>query len=155
LYTIFRASILFTILTACSPVLEINRWNPKELDQPVGYSQIVTVEGAKTLVFLGGKGGLNPDGSIPETLAEQSKLTWKNIEIALNAAGATRRDVVEIQIFIVNLGGINPEPVYQDVRDFFPHGHKPVSMVVGVNALAIPTLKMEINVKAVIPKARR
>ena len=151
---ILRICILSIILGGCSPTLEINRWNPKELDQPIGYSQIVTVDGAKKLIFLGGKGGLNADGSIPDTLSEQSKLTWENIEIALNAAGATRKDVVEIEIFIVNLEKIDPEPVYQDVRDFFPKGHKPVSMVIGVSALAIAKLKMEINVKAIISRTR-
>ena len=130
--------------------LEIKRWNPEGLDQPIGYSQVVTINGTGKIILLGGKAGLRPDGFIPETLAEQSKLTWENIELALNAAGATRKDVVEIQIYIVNLAEINPEPVYQDVRNFFPSGHKPVSMVIGVSALAIPELKMEINVRAII-----
>jgi len=130
--------------------LEIKRWNPEGLDQPIGYSQVVTINGNGKIILLGGKAGLRPDGFIPETLAEQSKLTWENIELALKAAGATRKDVVEIQIYIVNLAEIDPEPVYQDVRNFFPSGHKPVSMVIGVSALAIPELKMEINVRAIV-----
>ncbi|MDE0487644.1 MAG: Rid family hydrolase, partial [Gammaproteobacteria bacterium] len=68
---------------------------------------------------------------------------------ALKAAGATREDVVEIQIYIVNLENVDPTPVYQDVRDFFPAGHKPASMVIGVSALAYPGLLVEINVRAV------
>ena len=102
------------------------------------------------MILLGGKAGLKPDGFIPETLAEQSKLTWENIDLALKAAGATREDVVEIQIFIVDLANIDPQPAYQDVRNFFPTGHKPVSMVIGVSALAIPELKLEINVRAIV-----
>jgi len=130
--------------------LEIKRWNPEGLGQPVGYSQVVTVEGSGKLVLLGGKAGLTADGQIPETLAEQSKLTWENIDLALKAAGAKREDVIEIQIYIVDLANIDPNPAYQDVRDFFPAGHKPVSMVIGVSALAIPELKMEINVRAIV-----
>lgn len=144
---------LFTVL-AMVPVamadVEIKRWNPEGLSQPEGYSQLVTVEGNGKLVLLGGKAGLKPDGFIPETLAEQSKLTWENVDIALKAAGARREDVVEIEIFIVDLANIDPTPAYQDVRDFFPKGHKPVSMVIGVSALAIPELKMEINVRAIV-----
>ena len=102
------------------------------------------------MVLLGGKAGLTADDHIPETLAEQSTLTWGNIDLALKAAGATREDVVEIQIFIVDLANIDPTPAHQDVRNFFPAGHKPVSMVIGVSALAIPELKMEINVRAII-----
>lgn len=136
--------------TAAQADLEIKRWNPEGLGQPVGYSQVVTIEGSGKMVLLGGKAGLRADGSMPETLAEQSKLTWENVDIALKAAGASREDVVEIEIFIVDLANVDPGPVYQDVRDFFPVGHKPVSMVIGVSALAIPDLKMEINVRAVV-----
>ena len=39
--------------------------------------------------------------------------------------------------------------MYQDVRNFFPAGHKPASMVIGVSALAYPGLLVEINVRSV------
>ena len=147
--------VLAAVAAALSPAhavaeLKIKRWNPEGLGQPVGYSQVVTIEGTGKMVLLGGKAGLTADGHIPETLAEQSKLTWENIDLALKAAGATREDVVEIEIFIVDLANIDPNPAYEDVRNFFPAGHKPVSMVIGVSALAIPELKMEINVRAIV-----
>jgi len=149
---LFVASVVIGVMsmTSANADVTIKRWNPEGLSQPDGYSQLVTVEGNGKLVLLGGKAGLRPDGSIPKTLAEQSRLTWDNIDLALKAAGATREDVVEIQIFIVDLANINPEPAYQDVRDFFPKGHKPVSMVIGVSALAIPELQIEINVRAIV-----
>ena len=142
-------ALAFMPLSAQADVT-IKRWNPEGLGQPVGYSQVVTVEGTGKLVLLGGKAGLRPDETMPDTLAEQSKLTWENIDLALKAAGASREDVVEIQIFIVDLANVDPNPAYQDVRDFFPTGHKPVSMVIGVSALAIPGLLMEINVRAIV-----
>lgn len=149
---VFVAAALAALFNAGAAMadLEIKRWNPEGLSQPDGYSQLVTIEGKGKMVLLGGKAGLRPDGSIPETLAEQSELTWNNIDLALKAAGATREDVVEIEIYIVDLANIDPEPAYQDVRDFFPAGHKPVSMVIGVSALAIPELKLEINVRAIV-----
>lgn len=143
------AALALTSFSAQAEVV-IKRWNPEGLGQPVGYSQVVTVEGTGKLVFLGGKAGLRPDDTMPETLAEQSKLTWENIDLALKAAGASREDVVEIEIFIVDLANVDPNPAYQDVRDFFPAGHKPVSMVIGVSALAIPGLLMEVNVRAIV-----
>ncbi len=148
-FAIMAALAVWSPLSAMAEI-EIKRWNPEGLDQPVGYSQVVTIEGSGKMILLGGKAGLKPDGFIPETLAEQSKLTWENIDLALKAAGATREDVVEIQIFIVDLANIDPQPAYQDVRNFFPKGHKPVSMVIGVSALAIPELKLEINVRAIV-----
>ncbi|MDA0339601.1 MAG: RidA family protein [Proteobacteria bacterium] len=151
--TKISAALFFGIVmtsVGASADVEIKRWNPEGLSQPVGYSQVVTIEGNGKMVLLGGKAGLRPDGSMPETLAAQSKLTWENIDLALKAAGATREDVVEIEIFIVDLASVDPNPAYEDVRNFFPVGHKPVSMVIGVSALAIPELKMEINVRAIV-----
>jgi enamine deaminase RidA (YjgF/YER057c/UK114 family) len=130
--------------------MEIKRWNPKGLSQPDGYSQLVTATDSATIVLLGGKAGINPDSSFPESLAEQSKLTFKNIDIALKAAGARRENVVEIEVYIVDLANVDPEPVYDDIRQFFPVGHKPVSMVIGVSALAYPGLLVEINVRAAL-----
>ena len=130
--------------------LEIKRFNPEGLSQPDGYSQVVTVKGPGKMIFLGGKAGIYPDDSFPETLAEQSALTFENIHRALEAAGATPSDVVDIQIFIVDLANVDPTPVYDGVRNFFPAGHKPTSMVIGVSALAYPGLLVEINVTAIV-----
>ena len=130
--------------------VEIKRWNPEGLSQPDGYSQLVTVTGQGKLILLGGKAGIYPDGTFPESLAEQSKLTFENIDIALEAAGATREDVVEIEVYIVDLANVDPEPVYDDIRGFFPEGHKPVSMVIGVSALAYEGLLVEVNVRAMV-----
>lgn len=136
---------------AMADKLEIKRWNPASLSKPKSYSQIVTVTGDHKTIYLGGKAGLTPDGHVPDSLEEQVKLTFENIRLALKDAGATANDVVEIQVFIVDLANINPEPVYQAIRDFFPADHRPVSMVIGVSALAIRNLKLEINVTAVVP----
>jgi enamine deaminase RidA (YjgF/YER057c/UK114 family) len=129
--------------------VEIRRWNPAGLSEPDGYSQLVTVEGARRWILLGGKAGICADGSVPATLAEQSKQTFRNIDTALAAAGVDRTAVVEISVYIVDLANVDPEPVYDDIRNFFPAGHKPVSMVIGVDALAYPELLVEANVRAV------
>jgi enamine deaminase RidA (YjgF/YER057c/UK114 family) len=133
-----------------SAALEIKRFNPPGFFQPIGYSQVVTVKGQYKTIYLGGKAGVYADDTFPKTLPEQSKLTFENIRRALEAAGATPGDVVDIQIYIVDLAHVDPNPVYQDVRNFFPAGHKPTSMVIGVSALAYPGLLLEINVRAVV-----
>jgi enamine deaminase RidA (YjgF/YER057c/UK114 family) len=130
--------------------IDIRRWNPAGLSQPDGYSQLVTVKGAGRTILLGGKAGIFPDGSFPPTLAEQSRQMWRNVRTALEAAGAGPEDVVEIQVFIVDLQGADPEPAYDDIRNFFPAGHKPVSMVIGVSALAYEGLLIEVNVRAMM-----
>ena len=145
--TLPLAGLVLALPVAAST--EIERFNPQGLSQPDGYSQVVIATNPGRFIYLGGKAGIHPDDSFPESLAEQSRLTFENIDTALKSAGARREDVVEIQIYIVNLEEADPEPVYQDVRDFFPAGHKPASMVIGVSALAYPGLLVEVNVRAV------
>lgn len=141
----------------CGPVmaddLVIKRWNPPGLSQPDGYSQVVTITGDHKQILLGGKAGLRGDDTIPASLEEQVKLTFDNIRLALAAEGAEPKDVVEIQVFVVDLPKLDPvnNPIYKGIRAFFPPGHKPVSMVIGVSALAIPELLFEINVRAAVP----
>lgn len=132
--------------------LEVKRWNPPGFSQPNGYVNVVTIKGPHKEIYLGGKAGLTADDKVPDGLEAQAKLTYKNIERALAAEGAKMTDVIEMMIFIVDLQKIDPEPAYQVVRDSFPQGFKPVSMVIGVSALADPRLLMEVNIKAVVPE---
>ncbi|MBM3512688.1 MAG: hypothetical protein FJX59_03125 [Alphaproteobacteria bacterium] len=132
--------------------LEVKRWNPPGFSQPKGYVNVVTVKGNHKEIYLGGKAGLTAEDFVPEGLEAQAKLTYENIERALAAEGAKMTDVVEMMIFIVDLQKIDPEPAYQVVRDSFPEGFKPVSMVIGVSALADPRLLIEVNIKAVVPE---
>ena len=141
------AGLVFALPVASAT--EIERFNPEGLSQPDGYSQVVIATNPGRFIYLGGKAGIHPDHSFPETLADQSRLTFDNIDRALKAAGAKREDVVEIQIYIVDLEKVDPTPVYEQVRNFFPAGHKPASMVIGVSALAYPGLLVEVNVRAV------
>lgn len=132
--------------------MQIQRWNPEALSKPDGYSQIVTISGAHRTIHLGGKAGVRRDGSIPTSLEEQVDVIFNNVTIALAEADATPAHVVDIQIFIVDLSAIDPSPVYDAVRSFFPDGHKPTSMVIGVEALAYPALKVEIKFTAAVPE---
>ena len=128
---------------------DIKRINPEGLSKPQGYSQIVTTESGKT-IHLAGQGGIADDGSVPENLDEQTKLMFAKIGIGLSAVGATSEDVVRIVVYIVDLDKINPMPIYQGIRSFFPEEHKPVSTILGVTALALPAMKVEIDVTAFV-----
>ena len=98
---------------------EIERFNPEGLSPPDGYSQVVIAKNPGRFIYLGGKAG------ITRTTASRgpglnSRAPLGQYRPRAEAAGATREDVVEIQIYIVNLEDIDPTPVYEDVRNFFP-----------------------------------
>jgi 2-iminobutanoate/2-iminopropanoate deaminase len=150
--TLLAAAGLTLHAGAAMAELEVKRFNPDGFSKPDGYVQVVTVKGDHKEIYLGGKAGLNADDTIvPGGLGPQARLTFQRIEEALKAAGAKMTDVVELQIYIVDLQKQDPSEAYQAVRDAFPAGFKPVSMVIGVSALAIPGLLIEVNVKAVVP----
>lgn len=137
---------LLTVLPARSA--EIERLNPDGLTKPRGYSQVVAASGQRW-IHVAGQGGIAADGSVPADLGEQTRLMFEKVRIALAAAGASPKDVVRIIVYIVDLESTNPAPVYAGIREFFPADAKPASTIVGVGALALPGMKVEIDVTAV------
>lgn len=133
---------------AASTDAAIERLNPGGMAQPRGYSQVVAASGQRW-IHVAGQGGIAADGSVPPDVAEQTRLMFEKVRIALAAAGATPSDVVRIVVYIVDLGRTDPAPIYAGIREFFPADAKPASTIVGVSALALPGMKVEIDVTAV------
>ena len=129
---------------------KIERNNPEGLFKPEGYSQIVITDGGRT-IHLAGQGGISNDGSVPEDLGEQTQLMFEKVAIGLEAVGASSANVVRVVVYIVNLDKTDPTPVYKGIQSFFPEGDKPVSTILGVTGLALPAMKVEIDVTAWLP----
>lgn len=144
------ALALFGGPTSAVAQVKIERLNPEGMSKPAGYSQVVTVMGGKR-VYVSGQGGIADDGSVPEHLAAQTKIMFEKIAAGLKGAGATPADVVAMRVYILDLGkGTDPMPVFQGIRSFFPADAKPTSTVLGVSGFAVPGMKVEIEVEAVV-----
>jgi enamine deaminase RidA (YjgF/YER057c/UK114 family) len=125
--------------------------NPTGLSKPNGYSHVVTVRDA-TLVFVAGQVAYDADGGIVGhgDLRAQAEAAYRNLGIALAAAGATYGDVVSTTIFVV---GYRPEMVgvLREARaSFFPNDRLPAATLVGVTALAREGLLIEVEAIAAI-----
>ena len=130
--------------------VKVERLNPEGLSKPAGYSQVVTVTGGKR-IYVAGQGGIKDDGTVPADLGEQTTIMFQKITAALKGAGATPADVVAMRVYIVGLGqGTDPMPVYTAIRNFYPANAKPTSTVLGVSGLALPNMKVEVEVEAVV-----
>ncbi|MDX2145389.1 MAG: RidA family protein [Rhodospirillaceae bacterium] len=150
LRTLAVAAIAMAFAATAQAQVKIERLNPEGLSKPAGYSQVVTAAGGKR-VWLSGQGGIRDDGTVPEDLAEQTKIMFEKIALALKGAGATPADVVAMRVYIGGLGqGTDPNPVYAGIRNFFPAGAKPTSTVLGVTGFAVPGMKVEVEVEAVV-----
>ena len=60
-------------------------------------------------IFLSGQGGFDPNTGkvISDDIAEQTAQTFRNIEVLLDAAGASLDDVVRTRIFVTDAGLID------------------------------------------------
>src|SRR6478735_2694730 len=84
---------------------ENTRTNPKTISKPfTNYAHVVTVEGARKLVFCAGQVAADVDGKVlpPDDFGAQTKMVMKNLKNALAAGGAKLSDVTKVTIYICN-----------------------------------------------------
>lgn len=128
--------------------------NPPELPTwENAFSQIVIVKGdSLQTIYLSGQVSVNQDNEIigENDLEIQANQAFYNVETALGSVGATKKDVVKINIYVKDYNSTKATIVGDTFRKYFPHEKLPASTWLGVQALALDELLIEIDVIAVI-----
>lgn len=102
---------------------------------------------AGDLVFVAGQAGVDEDGRLvsPE-FVPQARRTFENIRTALEAAGATLRDIVTMTVFITDWRyGAD----FCRVRAEFLGEELAASATIGIGQLAYPDMLVEVQCTAV------
>jgi 2-iminobutanoate/2-iminopropanoate deaminase len=96
-------------------------------------------------------GPVRMDGSIETGAIEgQAHLTFRNLELTLNGAGASLRDVAQVLIYLVDVTDVGAvDKIY---RQYFQKPYPNRSTVI-VNALVVSGMKIEIVAYAADSKA--
>lgn len=100
-------------------------------------------------ITISGQGGWDDNFEVTaKSLEEEIEIACNNVETALNAAGASWEDVVSVQSYHVGMertGELMPEQFRKRISD-----HRPLWTGIGVDALALPTMHVEIVVTAIV-----
>jgi enamine deaminase RidA (YjgF/YER057c/UK114 family) len=121
--------------------------NPPGLFSPTGYSQVAEVRGGR-LVFVAGQVAMDATGSLVGAgdYRAQAEQVFRNLETALRSAGATFRDVVKLNYYLLDVAHL---PEVREVRDRFVDAQRPpTSTAVQVARLFRPEFLLEVDAVA-------
>ena len=127
--------------------------NPSSLfpSLPHGFSQVVIASGRK-MVFISGQTAWDTRKNIVggDSVLEQARQAFRNLEKAIEAAGGTLKDIVALRIYVVDYQAESGTAVGAALRESFSPENPPASTWIGVSALAVPEFLIEIEATAVL-----
>jgi enamine deaminase RidA (YjgF/YER057c/UK114 family) len=127
-------------------------FSPATLPPPVGYSHIAKVNKG-TLIYLAGQVSSDASGKLvgEGNFEAQAEQVFRNVKIAVEAAGGTMADVVKLNIYLVAEVGQDEVPKMRAIRDRYVNKEKPpASTLVVVSRLARPGWLIEVEAVAAL-----
>ena len=128
--------------------------NPEELLDSVqyGFSQVVSAVGTR-FISVSGQVAWTADQVLVgrgDIYAETVK-SLENLEVALHSVSAELSDVISLRIYIVDYDRLaDSDHISRALLKFFPKGKAPTATWVGVESLANPDFRIEIEAMAVV-----
>ena len=116
-----------------------------------GFSQVVVSTGTK-IIHCAGQTAWDKDMNLVggNDLEQQTAQALENIKSALAAAGATMKDVVRLDIYVVDYNPDKIPAIGAAMGRYFDPEHLPANTLLGIQALAMPEFLVEITATAVI-----
>lgn len=130
--------------------------NPASLPSPAGFAQLVEIGSGGKLILISGQASLDAAGQLigANDFRAQVTQTFRNLEVALAAAGASFSDLVKLNYYCVESVRDSEIPVLREVRNQFLNTQlPPASTLVFVSRLVRPDWLVEIEAMAVVRSA--
>jgi 2-iminobutanoate/2-iminopropanoate deaminase len=126
----------------------IERLSAPGVYAPGGYTHVMKVTGAQTLVFLAGQLSYDASGAVAHRgdFTGQARTVFGNIQAHVEAAGGRLQDIVKLTSYVTDL---RHRPEFRAVRAEFFGDAGPASTMVGVSGLSHPDHLIEIEAIAV------
>jgi enamine deaminase RidA (YjgF/YER057c/UK114 family) len=125
--------------------------NPWTWQDRLGFSQAWKVEGEGTLIFVAGQVSMSPEGQVvggdPVDFDAQARQVLENLRTVLERAGASLDDVVKLTVYLTDASRIRD---WGRIKAEYIRGRQPASTAIGVTALAMPGLAIEVEAVAVV-----
>jgi 2-iminobutanoate/2-iminopropanoate deaminase len=95
------------------------------------------------LLFISGVPPTDAAGRVVSAdVVEQTRQVFRNMKLILDAAGASFGDILKVTVYMLD---VNDRAKINPVRKEFFGAARPASTLIGVNDLAIPGMKVEIE----------
>jgi len=128
--------------------------NPAGLYDPApnGYSHVATLQPGARLLLLAGQGGENWAGELPADFRLQVRQAFANVLTALQAAGASGRDIAKLTVLVVDHTEERLQ-IFGEEQDraLGKDSMKPACTLIPVPRLALDGMLFELEAVAVVP----
>lgn len=121
--------------------------NPTTIAPPYKniYSHAIEVKADARTLYLSGSLGIAKDGSVPESIEQQSELVMENMAAVLAAANMSFADLVKMNAYLLKVEHV---PVFAGIRARHLNGQRPAMTTVVIPALAAPNWLIEVDAVA-------
>lgn len=127
--------------------LKVDKINPDKIYSiPDIYTQTVRIRNVSNLVFISGQVALNADGEVSGVgdIEKQLEQVYKNLKANLEAVEASFKDVIKINIYMLDIDG-GRDALRRVQKKYFGDLKPPANTLVEIKRLARPEFLVEIE----------
>ena len=133
--------------------MRITTIDPWTWQDDLGFTQACRLDGVGSLVLLSGQTGVGADGKVvhADEFEAECRLLFENLAEVMRQAGGSLDDIFMITVYMTDIGDL---PAFTKVQKEFFVTRLPARTAVGVTALAVPGLRVEVEATVVLPEER-